>query len=139
MRIELKQNVSYIIAYRNVLLQKPIILLFNFICIFMSIVTVIAIAILFFIMDFIPRHREPRVFFLSHSTNWLFITFLMDIFFLTSFSLFLRTHLNSSDFFDEISFSVRFVYELMTIRSRCCLKLTNEINWPSTYIDMKCV
>lgn len=99
MRIELKQNVSYIIAYRNVLLQKPIILLFNFICIFMSIVTVIAIAMLFFIMDFIPRHREPRVFFLSHSTNWLFITFLMDIFFLTSFSLFLRTHLNSSEFF----------------------------------------
>lgn len=104
MRIELKQNVSYIIAYRNVLLQKPIILLFNFICIFMSIVTVIAIAMLFFSMDFIPRHREPKVFFLSHSTNWLFITFLMDICFLTSFSLFLRTHLNSCDFFDEINF-----------------------------------
>lgn len=81
MRIELKQNVSYIIAYRNVLLQKPITLLFNFICIFMSIVTVIAIAMLSFIMDFISRHWEPRVFFLSHSTNWLFITFLMDIFF----------------------------------------------------------
>lgn len=81
MRIELKQNVSYIIAYRNVLLQKPIILLFNFICIFMSIVTVIAIAMLFFIMDFIPRHREPRVFFLSHSTNWLFITFFDGYFF----------------------------------------------------------
>lgn len=72
MRIELKQNVSYIIAYRNVLLQKPIILLFNFICIFMSIVTVIAIAMLFFIMDFIPRHREyffsliQQIDFLSH-------------------------------------------------------------------------
>lgn len=138
MRIELKQNVSYIIAYRNVLLQKPIILLFNFICIFMSIVTVIAIAMLFFIMDFIPRHREPRVFFLSHSTNWLFYH-IFDGYFFFDFLFIISQNTFKFKWVFSTKYLFRFVYELMTIRSRCCLKLTNEINWPSTYIDMKCV